>query len=264
MGFDMQAAELVEEYISAWNRCDPAAIVGLMTNDGVYFDVPTNEKLSGEMLVQYLANDFSRRKLHYDLVGEILIGDSTIAFQYRTCNADDPLDDAARLQGAEFLTTSGGKVTGIEDYYKIPSEPESRNRADTAVTAGATGKYRKSGMRPERQQVYMQRLTRLMETERLYLEASLTLPELARRVSCSINHLSQVINDGLQMSFYEFLNQYRVDAAKQMLIDAPSSNYTVGEIAKLAGFNSTSAFYLAFRRLCKKTPAEYRRQSRGN
>lgn len=258
----MQAAELVREYISAWNRRDPMGIVGLLTNNGFYFDVPTNEKHSGQALVRYLDNDFSQRNFHYDLVGEILIGESTAAFQYRTHNVDDPADSTARLHGAEFLTVRGDKVTSIEDYYKFPAEPDVENVVTGTDGAISASKYRKSGMRPDQEEAYKHQLLTLMRAERLYLNPDLTLPELARSMNCSVNHLSQVINGGLQMRFYDFLNQYRVEAAKRLLITPPSCRYPVGRVAELAGFASTSAFYVAFRRAARRTPSEYRKLHR--
>ena len=53
-----------------------------------------------------------------------------------------------------------------------------------------------------------------MDHEKLYLEPDLTLPILAKRVDCSVNHLSQVVNAGFSMSFFDFLNSYRVQEAK--------------------------------------------------
>jgi len=253
----MQAAELVRDYFSAWNRRDPIGIVSLLTRNGFYFDVPTNEKLSGQALVQYLAHDFTQRKLHYDLVGEILIGNFTIAFQYQTYNVEDPVDSATRLHGAEFLTVRGDKVTSIEDYYKFPLDA-----SDVDEPADPEIKYRKSGLRKEQAEAYQRRLLMLMEAERLYLDADLTLPELARQMNCSVNHLSQVINGGIQLSFHEFLNQYRIEAAKELLTEEPLRRHPIGQVARRAGFSSNSAFYVAFRRLCRQTPSEYRRLHR--
>jgi AraC-like DNA-binding protein len=246
----MQAAELVKDYISAWNRRDATGIVSLLSRNGFYFDVPTNQKLSGEALVQYLAHDFTQRNLHYDLVGEILIGNHSIAFQYKTYNVDNPDDAAARLSGAEFLTVRGDKVTGIEDYYKFPADTNS---------AESQRKYRKSGLREEQVEVYKRRLLKLMELQHLYRAADLTLGALATIVNCSINHLSEVINREFHLSFYEFLNQYRIKAAKELLTREPSSRGSIGQIAARVGFSSNSAFYAAFKRSCQQTPSAYRR-----
>jgi AraC-like DNA-binding protein len=247
----MQAAELVRDYISAWNRRDATGIVSLLSRNGFYFDVPTNQKLSGEALVQYLAHDFTQRNLHYDLVGEILIGNCSIAFQYKTYDVDNPDNAAARLSGAEFLTVRNDQVTGIEDYYKFPADTE---------LADAQHKYRKSGLRKEQVEVYKRRLLHLMESQHLYRAADLTLPELAKLVNCSINHLSEVINREFHLSFYEFLNQYRIEAAKELLTREPSSRGSIGQVAARVGFSSNSAFYAAFKRSCQQTPSAYRRQ----
>jgi AraC-like DNA-binding protein len=257
----MQAAELVRDYISAWNRRDPAGIASMLTSNGFYFDVPTNEKLSGEALIQYLARDFAQRELHYDLVGEILIGNSTIAFQYQTISADFSAG-ATRLLGAEFLTIRGDKVTSIEDYYKFPLDDMAQNTLDKGGRAELSVKYRKSGMRPEQTATYKRCLLILMEEEGLYRDADLSLPELARRMNCSVNNLSQLINSEFQLSFYEFLNRYRIEAAKQLLIRKSSQPLPIGHVAECVGFRSNSAFYGAFRRLCEQTPSEYRRLQR--
>ena len=128
----MQAAELVRDYIGAWNRRDPTGIVNLLGQDAFYFEVPVNQKLSGEALVQYLAHDFRQRHLHYDMVGEILMGNRMIAFQYKTYDVDDPGDAAAWVSGAEFLTVADDEVTGIDDYYKLPSDTGTRAKIGRA------------------------------------------------------------------------------------------------------------------------------------
>jgi AraC-like DNA-binding protein len=257
----MQAAELVRDYISAWNRRDAAGIVNLLTHNGFYFDVPLNKKLSGEPLVQYLANDFRQRKLRYDLVGEILIGTFSIAFQYRTRDADKSADSGPELSGAEFLTVRGDKVTGIEDYYKFPSDMEPQDVSHTGERASSQNQYRKSGLRKEQVDTYKQRLLNLMEAEQLYLAADLTLPELAGRMHCSINHLSQVINGEFHLSFYEFLNRYRIEYAKELLSRESRGRDSVAQVAERAGFKSNSAFYAAFKRSCRHTPSAYRRMN---
>ncbi len=254
----MQAAELVRDYISAWNRRDAVGIVSLLSRNGFYFDVPVNQKLSGEPLVQYLANDFRQRKLRYDLVGEILIGNFSIAFQYRTRDIDKPADSGARLSGAEFLTVRGDKVTGIEDYYKYPSDTELQDASSAGARASSQSQYRKSGLQTEQVETYKRRLLHLMEAEQLYLAADLTLPELAGRMHCSVNHLSQVINGEFHLSFYEFLNRYRVEYAKELLSRGSRGRGSIGQVAERAGFKSNSAFYTAFKRSCQHTPSAYR------
>jgi AraC-like DNA-binding protein len=87
----------------------------------------------------------------------------------------------------------------------------------------------------------------------------LSLPELAQQVPCSVNHLSQVINAEFGMSFFEFLNRRRVADARQLLTSEPD-RYVL-EVALTVGFNSSSAFYSAFKRAYDVTPTAFRRQA---
>jgi len=102
-------------------------------------------------------------------------------------------------------------------------------------------------------------LLNLLEAERLYFAADLTLRKLPQKMDCSINHLSQAINGELHLSFYEFLNRYRIEDEKELLTRESGSRSAAGQVAAQVGFNSISAFYAAFRRLCQHTPAAYRR-----
>ena len=56
-----------------------------------------------------------------------------------------------------------------------------------------------------------------MQSEQAYLDSEITLPKLAALAECPVNHLSQVINSGFNMSFFDYLNQYRIEDAKKLL-----------------------------------------------
>ena len=98
-----------------------------------------------------------------------------------------------------------------------------------------------------------------MKSDELFLRSDMTLPKLAEAVGCSVNHLSQVINAGFSMSFFDYLNRYRIDYARQLLSALDDSNCAILNIAFTVGFNSNSAFYAAFKKCVGQTPAQYRR-----
>ena len=99
------------------------------------------------------------------------------------------------------------------------------------------------------------------ETPRLNRFDPETLQTLARTVNCSVHHLSQVINAGFGKSFFDFLNQYRVEHAKALLSDCEAPG-AVLNVAFAVGFSSNSAFYAAFKKHVGQTPARYRRTVR--
>ena len=101
------------------------------------------------------------------------------------------------------------------------------------------------------------KLNRLMATERYYLEGDLSLKSLADRVKLSPHHLSQILNEKLHKSFYEYINEQRVEHAKQALLQEPQKSIT--DIAFESGYNSRNSFYNSFKRRTGMMPSEYRR-----
>jgi AraC-like DNA-binding protein len=99
-----------------------------------------------------------------------------------------------------------------------------------------------------------------MSEEQAYMNPSLTLPKLSNMVQCPVNHLSQVINAGFGVSFFDYLNEYRIEEAKRILSDQSDRPQPILSVAFEVGFNSNSAFYSAFKRLCGQTPAQFRKK----
>ena len=113
----------------------------------------------------------------------------------------------------------------------------------------------------ERQLSILLSVYTIMQTEKAYLNADLTLAALANRLELSPTYLSQVINQREGLSFNDFVNKYRIDAAKAMLIDT-NIDFSIEGVGTACGFNSKSTFFTAFRKHANCTPAEYKRQIR--
>jgi AraC-like DNA-binding protein len=102
------------------------------------------------------------------------------------------------------------------------------------------------------------RLIALMESERLFLGQDLTLQKLAGRLNTSSHNLSEVINTRLHLSYYDFVNQYRVEEFKSRLADPASERYNLLSIALESGFQSKGAFNAIFKKFTGMTPSEYK------
>jgi AraC-like DNA-binding protein len=144
------------------------------------------------------------------------------------------------------------------DYYDIPGAARPAHLAQATSPERRQSKYAKSGLDDDRMLEYKNRLANLMQSEQVYLRADLTLPRLAGELECSVNHLSQVINAGFGKSFFDYVNQYRIEQAKSLLAEFGDQS-AVLNIAYTVGFNSNSAFYAAFKKYVGMTPAQYRR-----
>ena len=102
------------------------------------------------------------------------------------------------------------------------------------------------------------RICQEMENQKPYLDRKLTLSSLSEGLDVLPNHISQVVNEKARMNFNDFVNKFRVEAAKSSLQN-PKTNYlTLEAIAEKSGFNSTSTFNAAFKKHTGHTPKFYR------
>jgi len=254
----MHSTEFVESYFDAWNQHDPEGVAGHLTPDGIYRDVRQNAQRNHDELVEFLERFFRHYRHRYELIGDILADGNTVAFQYQMVpSASGRRNGETVFQGAEFITLENDSATLIADYYDAPEESGPANRRPKRPSVRRR-KYVKSGLTTSRMTAYMAALDHVMQKQEAYLDPELTLPLLAERVGCSVNHLSQVINAGYGMSFYEYVNRHRVRRAKRIL-NRLDDHAAVLKVAYSVGFNSNSAFYAAFKKRVGMTPAQFRR-----
>ncbi|HEY0320009.1 MAG TPA: helix-turn-helix domain-containing protein [Pyrinomonadaceae bacterium] len=124
-------------------------------------------------------------------------------------------------------------------------------------------RYETSSLTPERSERYIQKLLHCMETEKPFVDGELTLQKLAKKLSISPQHLSQIINERLNQNFVDFINTYRVEEAKKRLVAPAKKHYTILAIAEEVGFNSKSSFNLVFKKHTSMTPSEFRKAAQG-
>ena len=103
-----------------------------------------------------------------------------------------------------------------------------------------------------------ERIERHMETHKPYLSHYLNLEELANQLSMHPRALSVAIKNNFQTNFYEFINSYRIDEAKQLLEDDRNLDKTMIEILGNAGFNSKATFNAIFKKVVGMTPTQYK------
>lgn len=106
------------------------------------------------------------------------------------------------------------------------------------------------------------KLDNLMQEKKLYTQPELSLKTLAEQVDIQPYQLSQFLNRDLNQSFFDYINQYRIEEVKRLLVSPAHKQYTIFALAMDAGFNSKSSFNDAFKRYTGKTPSAYRRERR--
>lgn len=105
-------------------------------------------------------------------------------------------------------------------------------------------------------------LTRILHyvaTEKPYLNPDLTLADLAHQVAMTPREVSEFLNGSLGMHFFDFVNGYRVEHAKALLVE--DTKHSVTQILYDSGFNSKSSFNTAFKKHVGLTPSAFRSQT---
>lgn len=113
---------------------------------------------------------------------------------------------------------------------------------------------------PESSSGMQDQITQYMTEQKPYLDSSLTLQKLASLLEMPSHELSILINHSLGKHFFDFVNEYRIREAQNLLLDAQNSKKTIQEILYEVGFNSKSSFNTAFKKYTQLTPTQFRKR----
>ena len=103
----------------------------------------------------------------------------------------------------------------------------------------------------------------LIREKRYYLDKTLTLQKLATCLATNRQYLSNYINQEKAMTFYDYINDFRLEEAKNLLDGQDEGRqYSIEEISNLSGFNSYSTFLRAFAKKYGQTPSKYLKNRR--
>ncbi|MEM1319657.1 MAG: AraC family transcriptional regulator [Bacteroidota bacterium] len=109
----------------------------------------------------------------------------------------------------------------------------------------------------EELRAWKQQLLTYMEEKKPYLDSTITLKELSRKLNTNSSILSKVINTGFEQNFNDFINAYRVKGVQQKFKENAHEQLTLMSIALDCGFNSKATFNRAFRKFSGVSPREY-------
>ncbi|MFH0762063.1 MAG: helix-turn-helix domain-containing protein [Bacteroidota bacterium] len=144
------------------------------------------------------------------------------------------------------------------DYHNFIKDSESGKGGSEPLPA--TDRYRKSGLTEQEADELIRQLNEYMVENKPYLDENLNLKSLAEAIGTSTHKLSQVLNDQMGLTFFEFINKFRIEEVKKRLSDSTNQQYTLQAIAFDSGFCSKSTFYTTFRKNTGMTPGDYLKQ----
>ncbi len=101
------------------------------------------------------------------------------------------------------------------------------------------------------------RIDELMRRDKPYLQSDLKVGKLAEMVGISSHKLSQFFSQHKGLSFYDYVNKFRVDEFKRMVKEEDVRNLTLSAMAEKAGFSSRASFFRYFKNIEGISPGEY-------
>jgi AraC-like DNA-binding protein len=105
------------------------------------------------------------------------------------------------------------------------------------------------------------RLNELMVRDEPYLYSNLNLINLAKELHITSHQLSYLINKGFSENFYSYINKFRIEKAKKLLLDNEANKFSIIGIAFESGFSSKTSFNTTFKKMTGYTPSEFKKRS---
>ncbi|TNJ42883.1 helix-turn-helix transcriptional regulator [Tamlana fucoidanivorans] len=100
-------------------------------------------------------------------------------------------------------------------------------------------------------------LSQYIEKEKPYLKTDLKMQDLVESTGITYKRISEVFNKNFNKSFYEVMNEYRLEEAKHLIAQGFHQHHTLNYLAEKAGFNSKTTFNRIFKKYTDQTPSDY-------
>lgn len=160
-------------------------------------------------------------------------------------------------------------INNIHEPTQKPEEPRVNQEIAIGIEeiSGPTNdedehkkKYNKFELPETQKEKILKDIHLAMETKKLFLNSRLTLIDLSLEIHTNKNYVSSIINEKMQKNFFQFVNEYRINEAKNLLTNKTFDNHSIEGIALTVGFNSKSAFNPAFKKQTGLTPSVFRKK----
>ena len=180
---------------------------------------------------------------------------------------EDDFDRSVELLEKIFTEQSSLLMMTINDPLagKFRADPRHKQYHDKAFgpvkpVVSAVKKAEQKLLDDERSLLIKKQLLEYMTNERPYLSSTITLRTLSSMLNVSPNILSWVVNEHLDKNFNEFINQYRLEHFKELLLNPLNNHISLLGLAYESGFNSKTVFNTFFKKMEGITPKAYQKK----
>jgi len=133
------------------------------------------------------------------------------------------------------------------------------HRSDTLkIKVRNEKKYAHSMLSPQAINSLTNKINKLIDEHKIYLQHDLNLESLSIEVGASKHQVSQIINEQFHCNFFDFINKHRIEYATRLLKESAQSEMKINQLAFKAGFNNKVTFSNAFKKFTGMTATAFR------
>lgn len=148
-----------------------------------------------------------------------------------------------------------GVVLDLQRRHRHRKQQEEAERVE--AERGEEKKYKTANIPVAELRKLKKQVDELMAEEQLYLNPELKLSDIANKLNTSSFVLSYLFNQHMGTSFYDYINNLRVENFKQRAKNGETKLYTLDALATRCGYNSRTTFFRNFKKATGMTPSEY-------
>ena len=179
---------------------------------------------------------------------------------------ESKFDTSAQLIDKIFTDQSALLLLSINDPLAEAFRKDRRHKAFNQKIFGSSVISKTKDIKAETKLVSEEKVKELkdmilkyMVVEKPYLSSTITLRTLSAMLNLSPNILSWVVNEGFEKNFNEFINLYRLEYFKKLILDPGNQHISIIGLAYESGFNSKTVFNTFFKKNEGMTPKAYQK-----
>lgn len=148
----------------------------------------------------------------------------------------------------------------LKNRSKLVSDFEIFDSTPTIDSDESKKKYSGSSLTDDYKNELVEKLEKYLQ-EKPYQNSKITIEDFADVLGTNTRYLSQIINEHYGINFFTFINNFRIEEAKKILLTKEGNMYTIEAIANMVGFHSKSSFNTSFKKLTGYTPSDFRKKN---
>lgn len=155
-----------------------------------------------------------------------------------------------------ILSVTSFKDSPVNSDAELKFEIDNNIETELPLTSPDNEKLEEKNEIPDLD-TWKEKIENLMVVDKMYENPELVISDLSKILGTHSKKVSQVINQGFNMNFNDFVNHYRINAFLQKVQEGEHNIQTFLSLAFECGFNSKSTYNRAFKRATSLNPKEY-------